>query len=91
MLTQLRRQRELADYTDATSISLLKRIYSQEDYNDKIAETKTILEKLLGTFTNLGDSVSDTIKTLAGANTDSMGATQQIKSFWEKRKEIDRF
>ena len=89
MLTQLKRQRELADYTDATSISLLKQIYSQEDYNDKIAETKTILEKLLGTFTNLGDSVSDTIKTLAGANTDSMSATQQIKSFWEKRKEID--
>jgi len=89
MTTLIKRQRELSDYTDETSKSLLKQIYSQEDYNTKVAETKTILEKLLGTFTNLGDSVSDTIKTLAGANTDSMSATQQIKSFWEKRKEID--
>ncbi|MGL5751100.1 MAG: hypothetical protein ACRCXT_11270, partial [Paraclostridium sp.] len=87
----LNRQRELSSIYDLTNIAILKQIYAQEDYNNEIAKTKTILEKLLSTFTNLGDSVSDTIKVLAGANTDSdsQSATNQIKSFWEKRKEID--
>lgn len=60
-----------------------------DSYNETISEIEDNLSKLINTFSSLGDSVSQTIATLAGANTDSQSATQQIKSFWEKRKEID--
>lgn len=60
-----------------------------DSYNTTISEIEDNLSKLINTFSSLGDSVSQTIATLAGANTDSVSATNQIKSFWEKRKEID--
>lgn len=60
-----------------------------DSYNTTISEIEDNLSKLINTFSSLGDSVAQTIATLAGANTDSVSATNQIKSFWEKRKEID--
>lgn len=60
-----------------------------DSYNETISEIEDNLSALITTFSNLGDSVSRTIATLAGANSDAQTATNQIKSFWEKRKEID--
>ena len=60
-----------------------------DSYNETISEIEDNLSSLIDTFSNLGDSVAQTIATLAGADTDSQSATNQIKSFWEKRKEID--
>ena len=60
-----------------------------DSYNDTISEIEDNLSTLIATFSNLGDSVAQTIATLAGADLDSQSATNQIKSFWEKRKEID--
>lgn len=60
-----------------------------DSYNETIAEIEDSLSSLIDTFSSLGDSVSQTIATLAGADTDSLSATASIKSFWEKRKEID--
>ena len=50
---------------------------------------QTAIEALSTTFLNLGDSVATTIATLEGSSTDAIGTTNQIKSFWEKRQEID--
>lgn len=92
----LTRQRELANYTDATSKSLLNQIYAQEDLNTAsatqasvIEDMQTAIDALSATFLNLGDSVATTIATLEGSSTDAIGTTNQIKSFWEKRQEID--
>lgn len=92
----LTRQRELANYTDATSLALLNQIYAQEDLNTALDEQASVIEDmqtaidaLSATFLNLGDSVASTIATLEGSSTDAIGTTNQIKSFWEKRQEID--
>jgi tape measure domain-containing protein len=60
-----------------------------DDYNDTISEIEDNLTSLISTFSTLSDSVATTILTLAGSTTDATDATAQIKSFWEKRKEID--
>ncbi len=60
-----------------------------DSYNETITEIEDSLSSLIDTFSSLGDSVAQTIATLAGADTDSLSATASIKSFWEKRKEID--
>ena len=60
-----------------------------DSYNETITEIEDSLSSLIDTFSSLGDSVAQTIATLAGADTDSQSATASIKSFWEKRKEID--
>ena len=83
------RQQELATATDETSRSLLKQIYAQEDLVSATDKYKNVLDSLLNTFSNLGDSVSSTIKSLLGADSASQSATSQIQSFWAKRKEID--
>ena len=64
-----------------------------DNYNTTISEIEdnltNLVDKLSSLFKGLSDSVAQTIATLAGSTTDSQSATQQIKSFWEKRKEID--
>lgn len=75
--------------TDEGAKAYGRLITISEDYNKTISEIEDNLSSLIDTFSNLGDSVSQTIATLAGADTDSSSATASIKSFWEKRKEID--
>lgn len=70
------------DYSDA--ISALEDIQSES-----ISSIQTAIDALATTFLNLGDSVASTIATLEGSSTDAIGSTNQIKSFWEKRQEID--
>lgn len=75
--------------TDEGAKSYGRLISLSDSYNDTISEIEDNLSTLIATFSNLGDSVAQTIATLAGADSDSQTATNQIKSFWEKRKEID--
>lgn len=70
------------DYSDA--ISALEDIQAEA-----VADVQTAIDALSATFLNLGDSVATTIATLKGSSTDAIGTTNQIKSFWEKRQEID--
>lgn len=75
--------------TDEGAKAYGRLITISDSYNDTISEIEDNLSTLIATFSNLGDSVAQTIATLAGADSDSQSATNQIKSFWEKRKEID--
>lgn len=58
MLTQLKRQRELAKYTDETSISILKQIYAQEDLNTKISNRSSLIDNLKGFVESINDSIT---------------------------------
>ena len=75
--------------TEAGAKSYGKLITISDSYNKTISEIEDNLSSLINTFSTLGDSVAQTIATLAGADSDSLSATASIKSFWEKRKEID--
>lgn len=77
------------DYSDA--ISALEDIQAEAlaTQAEAVADVQTAIDALSTTFLNLGDSVAATIATLEGSSTDAIGTTNQIKSFWEKRQEID--
>ena len=84
------------DYSDAISAlediqaeALATQTEALDEQASVIADMQTAIDALSSTFLNLGDSVATTIATLDGSSTDAIGTTNQIKSFWEKRQEID--
>jgi uncharacterized protein Yka (UPF0111/DUF47 family) len=75
--------------TDEGAKAYGRLITLSDSYNETISEIEDNLSSLINTFKSLADSVAKTIVTLAGADSNAQSATAQIKSFWEKRSEID--